>query len=329
MIPLSMFLIVLVCGFCSCCDWPPHKIAVPLPKRQFTTSTNPFSISSGSFVFTKPTQTNIPIPPSGPLTRSESSTSRAPLQTWSSISTDLTTPSLCSDNEREGETATEDLFPATPPAVDQSTQHDQLPIESRASQREVINNDIDAGLCSSQPSRRFMNTPPPGSRSGDLFSKRPATSPMPKIPAPKRPRRPTRSRVVPMQPPTSTVGGDDDDDDPLSLSYNDVDDIPGSPSPHVRRRKADTNTRKARRQTLDEEIRIAEGEGHMDSGIFVAVGSRSKKKGFLAGGGAAGAPIFMGVGYVEGAEDSDPEDDGGNSDTKWRPQKAIKGRRKR
>jgi hypothetical protein len=36
-------------------------------------------------------------------------------------------------------------------------------------------------------------------------------------------------------------------------------------------------------------------------------GTRSNRIGFLPGGGAAGAPVFMGVGYVEGAEES--EDD--------------------
>jgi len=81
---------------------------------------------------------------------------------------------------------------------------------------------------------------------------------------------------------------------------------------------------------LDEEIRIAEEDGTMDSGVFVGVGCRSKKKGFLAGGGAAGPPVFMGVGYVEGAEESDGED---GDAAEWRPSRAnkttIRGRRRR
>jgi hypothetical protein len=126
---------------------------------------------------------------------------------------------------------------------------------------------------------------------------------------------------------------DGDDDDPLSLSYNSVDDILESNSPSSRRRKASSGKsstiRKARRPTLDEEIRIAEEDGQMDSGVFVGVGSRSKKKGFLAGGGAAGAPVFMGVGYVEEAEESDKDGNVEGSDGEWRPQRAIRGRRRR
>ncbi|EIN04949.1 hypothetical protein PUNSTDRAFT_116231 [Punctularia strigosozonata HHB-11173 SS5] len=50
-----------------------------------------------------------------------------------------------------------------------------------------------------------------------------------------------------------------------------------------------------------------EGEEDLDvdSGVLVAVGSRSKKRGFLAHGGAGGPSVFMGVGYVDGAQESD------------------------
>lgn len=64
----------------------------------------------------------------------------------------------------------------------------------------------------------------------------------------------------------------------------------------------------ARRKTLDEEIRIAEDEGSMDSGFLVGVGTRSTRRGFLKGGGAAGTPVHMGVGYVIGAEESESEE---------------------
>jgi len=64
----------------------------------------------------------------------------------------------------------------------------------------------------------------------------------------------------------------------------------------------------ARRQTLDEEIRIAEDGGLLDSGVLVGVGTRSKKRGFLKGGGAAGTPVHMGVGYVIGAAESEEEE---------------------
>ncbi|TBU39441.1 hypothetical protein BD309DRAFT_993770 [Dichomitus squalens] len=73
-----------------------------------------------------------------------------------------------------------------------------------------------------------------------------------------------------------------------------------------------------RRLTLDEELRRAgdslwresseeprqppsEPEVDLDSGQLVAFGTRSSQRGFLARGGGAGAPVFMGEGYVQGA----------------------------
>jgi hypothetical protein len=46
----------------------------------------------------------------------------------------------------------------------------------------------------------------------------------------------------------------------------------------------------------------------LDSGVFTGAGTKSKRRGFLAHGGAGGAPVFMGVGYVEGAIDDDEEE---------------------
>lgn len=46
-----------------------------------------------------------------------------------------------------------------------------------------------------------------------------------------------------------------------------------------------------------------------ESGVLVGVGTRSKRLGFLAHGGAGGAPVFMGVGYVDGAEEEREEND--------------------
>jgi hypothetical protein len=43
----------------------------------------------------------------------------------------------------------------------------------------------------------------------------------------------------------------------------------------------------------------------LDSGTLVGVGSRSKNRGFLAHGGAGGPSVFMGVGYVEGVQETD------------------------
>lgn len=70
-----------------------------------------------------------------------------------------------------------------------------------------------------------------------------------------------------------------------------------------------------RRRTLDEELRRAgdqlwaegdeEDDVDLDNGLLVGVGSKSTRKGFLSGGGAAGLPVFMGPGYVDGAEDDE------------------------
>ena len=78
-----------------------------------------------------------------------------------------------------------------------------------------------------------------------------------------------------------------------------------------------TSNKRQRRRTLDEELRQAEdvlqgedlnGVDLEDDELLIGVGSRSKKKGFLAHGGAGGQPVFMGVGYVEGVEEIEPEE---------------------
>lgn len=80
-----------------------------------------------------------------------------------------------------------------------------------------------------------------------------------------------------------------------------------------------------RRLTLDEELRRAgdslwrssseepqqppsEPEEDLDSGHLVAQGTRSSKSGFLARGGGAGPPVFMGEGYVQGVVTDEGEE---------------------
>jgi hypothetical protein len=41
--------------------------------------------------------------------------------------------------------------------------------------------------------------------------------------------------------------------------------------------------------------------------VYIGVGTKSKRQGFLAHGGAGGASVFMGVGYVEGAGEEEGE----------------------
>lgn len=58
----------------------------------------------------------------------------------------------------------------------------------------------------------------------------------------------------------------------------------------------------------------------------MGVGTKSKRKGFLARGGAGGPPVFMGVGYVEGAEEDedDGEEDDDDGDGEYYPGKSGK-----
>ena len=80
-----------------------------------------------------------------------------------------------------------------------------------------------------------------------------------------------------------------------------------------------------RRLTLDEELRRAgdslwrdsseepqeppsEPEEDLESGHLVAQGVRSSKSGFLAKGGGAGPPVFMGAGNVQGVVTDEGEE---------------------
>jgi hypothetical protein len=101
---------------------------------------------------------------------------------------------------------------------------------------------------------------------------------------------------------------------------------PRDPGPDFASAQSSSTNPARRCPTLDEELRQAHAqsilhesgeEPDLDSGTFVGVGTRSKKKGFLAHGGAGGVPVFMGDGYVDGVEVGDDErevDGGGDKD---------------
>ncbi|KAF9471664.1 hypothetical protein BDN70DRAFT_551191 [Pholiota conissans] len=75
---------------------------------------------------------------------------------------------------------------------------------------------------------------------------------------------------------------------------------------------ADAYMAEVAQQDADEVPYQQEGGGEeeedLDSGVLVGVGTRSKRRGFLAHGGAGGPPVFMGVGYVEGAEEDEEQE---------------------
>jgi len=129
-----------------------------------------------------------------------------------------------------------------------------------------------------------------------------------------RPRRPAKSRVVSAELPTSVAHLSDDEleyasenDDHMSSFLNEKSFAGVTPYPKTAATGALPDGH-IRRQTLDEEIRIAEDDGLLDNSALIGVGTRSKKRGFLKGGGAAGTPVHMGVGYVIGAEESEDEE---------------------
>ena len=182
---------------------------------------------------------------------------------------------------------------------------------------------------------------PPGA-TNDPFSRRPPSSPM--LPeTPRRPRPPgrTRSGSRParhgsIRSRSPSPSGDVNYNDPLSLSFAPREESTPALAPVGRRRRPsqDQAARQQRRLTLDEEIRrvdsnysdeeraVNEAEVErresdysdeeramqdLESGVLLGVGRRSKRLGFLARGGAGGAPVLMGVGYVEGAMAEDQE----------------------
>ena len=173
----------------------------------------------------------------------------------------------------------------------------------------------------------------------NIFDKRPPLSPFP-TKSPRRPKPPGRvSRPAPPTPPRRRREEHSDEEDPLSLSFSSPEDpLPRKKkvtretrsqqprrSPSVSSRRSSqsrqrSTSRSSRRLTLDEELRTTTPYCHrdgtpsdddvlgLDSGVFTGVGTKSKRRGFLAHGGAGGAPVFMGVGYVEGAIDDDEEE---------------------
>ncbi|KAI0636197.1 hypothetical protein C8Q77DRAFT_1208038 [Trametes polyzona] len=307
-------------------------------------------------------------PPRSQPTRVSRPRTSAPLRIWpttSTAETDLTTPSLCSDNDNEQDN--EDKSPDTPSDTGRNRKAKEAKSSSAAPERvqdappehEII--DVDA---LETPPKRLptpeVRSKSPAREKQDLFARRPPVSPLPaSTVSPAKPKPPARAakakskipvalpRRVPVAAPEHP-GPESESDDPLagppsrpasrvaahqeapragpSRVRRKVEESPSSspsPSPPPRNEsRAGRMTNHARRRlTLDEELRRAgdslwqpsdeeeaaqeEGppEPDVDSGELVALGTRSSRRGFLAKGGGAGAPVFMGEGYVMGAGD--------------------------
>lgn len=245
-------------------------------------------------------------------------------QSWSSLSMneiDLTTPSLCSDNERDGDGSLEDQTPSTPPGP-QPAATDR---RSDLREPEIIDVDLELEDVNHDSRSRAISPSPRSPRlpKGDIFEKRPPMSPIPDS-TPRKPAAPARARRVSTPKPKYVPPASDSDSDTNSRSIDSVPFISLIPSSREESRKRSSlhgsqsfkpRSKDDRRPpTLDEELRTAQPEAVSAEGgelfeddVFVATGTKSNRKGFLAHGGGGGPPVFMGVGYVQDAEESDTE----------------------
>ena len=263
-------------------------------------------------------------------------------KTWQSDSlTEAPTPSLCSDNDIEREDISlGDQAPSTPPA----------PVGPSVGPSRNVYRFKGNGIPAEQESSRQSHPRP------NIFDKRIPSSPFPNK-SPRRPRPPSRiSRPTPHLVSPSRQEDHSEEEDPLSLSFSSPDDaFPSvtlrqttsqpstrsrdahSPSPSsgsCSRTRRRSTSQVNRRRTLDEELRDIPSnhrEDLEDEIIFTGVGTRSKGHGFLAHGGAGGAPMFMGIGYIEGAEEEDnyatyAETD---ADDEYLPSYSTRGRNRR
>lgn len=267
---------------------------------------------------------------------------------WPSVTTtdtDLTTPSLCSDNEYD-EGVAEDGLPPTPPRRPPTPprRSKRQPSEVRMARSPEVDRlpeiidviDVDAlpDIELVQPQPDAMNAIPPSplrtaASSEDAFAKRPPSSPIPQA-TPRKPLPPARTR---QRPAATNIHLRDTKPDGTKTSlprYNPLATISipsrkkkvkGSPNASRPQAKqtlviepldpASESGHSRRRRTLDDELRRAgdhlwqeDSVDELDTGVLEATGAKDYQGGFLARGGGAGSPIFVGPGYVEGFKES-------------------------
>ncbi|KIJ11988.1 hypothetical protein PAXINDRAFT_101444 [Paxillus involutus ATCC 200175] len=309
------------------------------PSSQSSSGSTSSSGNSGAL----PSLSSLTVPPFDPT---------LPSRTWPANETDITTPSLCSDNDRDGENSIEDRAPSTPPGPRTIGTGKDPNTDLRARRIEVTDIDMEDPP-HTEPGTIHLNSVP--RRASDLFKKRPPTSPIP-IPSPRKPKAPARTKRGATPKPKSAPPPTSDEDDengarppPTPVPFLSLIPVSRSKTKTKRNSTASGRTRALstsseqkpsnssirsapgsqpkpkqahkRRPTLDEELRTAEartsdidqGDDELrpeqgDDDVFVGTGTRSKRKGFLAHGGGGGVPMFMGMGYVQGAvEDSTDE----------------------
>ncbi|KAG2058461.1 hypothetical protein BDR06DRAFT_950253 [Suillus hirtellus] len=272
---------------------------------QAQSDTSSSSSYSRTHEFAGSTHSNLSLP--GPSHTNHSSLSNE---------TDITTPSLCSDNELGGDA--DGRMPSTPPgprsavATVQNAHDDAI---------EIIDVDMEDKNVDIEPAHTHVTPSHPQS---DLFRKRPPMSPLPVL-TPTRVRAPARAKGRKSVPtPERTKRGatpkpksimlldedddDDDEDEPDELALPPKLEWRREVQPRVANTSTAANSKGKRRLTLDEELARARSsdrlvELELESGELFGTGTGNKRRGFLAGGGAGGAPVFMGAGYVRGVEE--------------------------
>lgn len=279
-------------------------------KRQLTQVSTGGSSSSGSS-----SSQSAPTSKSG---QASLESSKRPWSSQSTNETDITTPSLCSDNERDGDGSLEDQVPSTPPGP-RSTHPERRP---DIREPEVIGVDMESDIVGGNTRPQLIRTGSPRiPRTLDMFEKRPPMSPIPH-PTPRKPTAPSRARRISTPKPKYIPPDSDSDNGTNRAETPFLSLIPGPRSnkstlsgkgrpPGAQNGSSSRRASKNGHRSLEEELRSAgahaSGDGLVEDDLFVGTGTRSQRRGFLARGGAGGSPVLMGVGYVRDAQVSDGE----------------------
>lgn len=208
-------------------------------------------------------------------------------------------------------------MPSTPPGPKSAVAAVQNP---HGDVIEIIDVDMEDHDNNNKPTHKPIT---PSRPPGDMFRKRPPMSPLP-VPTPTRVRAPARGKARKSMPtPERTKRGatpkpksimlldedddDDEDEEPDELALPPKLKWRREAQPKVAEKSTAANSKGKRRLTLDEELARARSSDRLaelglESGEFFGAGTGSKRRGFLAGGGAGGAPVFMGAGYVRDVE---------------------------
>jgi len=211
-----------------------------------------------------------------------------PSRTLPSHETDVTTPSLSSDNDQD-ENSIEDRVPSTPPGP-RATSAIQKSSDTNAREGHVAIIDVDMEE-HSHPEPRTIGREPAPRRTSDMFKKRPPTSPIP-FPTPRKPSAPARTKRGATPKPKTLHYSDSNNEDtafPQAAPIPPISLIPvsktgptksktkpslagkGRPRSSLQQQNSHTPTSSGsgssshkrkrthkRRQTLDEELRAAE-----------------------------------------------------------------------